>query len=242
MGHIVDPLTTLASLIHLVPHLQFGTSTLVLPQRHPIVVAKQVAALDVLSGARFILGIGVGWLEGEFQFLNADFAQRGAVADEAIALMQVLWSEQVATFHGRFYNVVDAAFFPKPTSGRVPLWVCGNTSAAIRRAARVGDAWDPFGPTLQEFSAGVAALRTLAPQYGRAVPTIAAHMRLRIGGSGGPDVPHLSGSAVELTEALEQYRQAGLEYLICDFVASDLNDLLRQMQVMAQEIAPVFKT
>src|SRR6059058_4563171 len=88
MGHIIEPLTTLASLIHLVPRVQLGTSALVLPQRHAIVVAKQVAALDVLSGGRFIFGVGVGWLEEEFRFLNADFAQRGAVADEAIEAMR----------------------------------------------------------------------------------------------------------------------------------------------------------
>ena len=144
MGHIVEPLTTLASLIHLVPHVHLGTSTLVLPQRHPIVVAKQVATLDVLSGGRFILGIGVGWLEDEFQFLNADFARRGAVADEAIAAMQVLWSDQAATFHGRHYDFADAAFFPKPTAGRCP---CG--SAGIRRRLSAGPpAWATPGTRL----------------------------------------------------------------------------------------------
>jgi probable F420-dependent oxidoreductase len=236
MGHNIDPLTALASVMHLAPHLQLGTSTLVLPQRHAVVVARQVATLDALSGGRFILGVGVGWLADEFRFLNADFARRGAVADEAIEAMQTLWREPRATFHGRFYEFSDAVFFPKPAGGRVPLWICGNTPAAIRRAARVSDAWDPFGLTLDDFTAGVASLRNQV--QGRPMPTIAAHLRLRIGAPGGFDPPHVAGSVDQVTEELARYRQAGLEYLICDFVASDLPDLLEQMRLMAEKITP----
>lgn len=237
MAHIIEPLTTLASLIHLVPRLQLGTSTLVLSQRHAVVVAKQAAALDVLSEGRFILGVGVGWLEEEFAFLNADFARRGEIADEAIEAMRVLWREPSATFHGHFYDFSNALFFPKPVQGRVPVWVCGNTPPAIRRAARTGDAWNPFGPTLDEFTAGVAALRAQAQTQDRPLPTIAAHMRMRVDAPDKLDA-HIGGSAAEVATTLEQYRQAGLEYLICDFVATGTDDLLRQMHVMADQVAP----
>jgi alkanesulfonate monooxygenase SsuD/methylene tetrahydromethanopterin reductase-like flavin-dependent oxidoreductase (luciferase family) len=91
-----------------------GTSTLVLPQRHAVLVAKQAATLDVLSRGRFILGNGVGWLEEEFRYLGADFAQRGAVADEAIAAMRGLWREPQPTSHGRYVSFTDAVFSPKP--------------------------------------------------------------------------------------------------------------------------------
>ena len=237
VGHIIEPLTTLASLIHLVPGLQFGTSTLVLPQRNAIVVAKQVAALDVLSGGRFILGIGVGWLEEEFAILNADFEHRGAVADEATLAMRALWSESPASFHGQFYHFADATFFPKPAAGGPPLWLCGNTRAAIRRAVRFGDAWNPYGIGLDDFKAGVAYLRTQTE--GRARPLIAAHLRIRIG-TPAAEPAHIAGSLEEVTAILEQYRQAGLEYLICEFAAGDVDDLLRQMELMAQQIAPQF--
>jgi probable F420-dependent oxidoreductase len=235
MGHIIEPLTTLAALIHLVPTLHLGTSTLVLPQRHPILVAKQVAALDVLSGGRFILGLGVGWLEEEFRALGADFARRGAVADEAIALMRALWREPQTTFHGAFYQLSDAVCYPKPLHGEVPLWVCGNTPAAIRRAARVGAAWNPFGLALDDFAAGVALLRREVGA--RPVPTLAAHLRLRIDAAGEAGA-HVAGSAEEVAQTLARYEQAGLEYLICDFVADDVEDLLRQMRVMAEQIIP----
>jgi probable F420-dependent oxidoreductase len=232
---IVEPLTTLASLIHLVPTLQLGTSTLVLPQRNPIVVAKQAAALDVLSGGRFILGIGVGWLREEFAFLGADFEHRGAMADEAIMAMRALWREPRATFHGEFYDFADALFYPKPGDGGPPLWLCGNTRPMIRRAARFGDAWNPFGIGLEDFKQGLAYLR--AQINGRPLPTIAAHMRIRIGPPAFGE-PHIQGDVDAVTRVVDDYRQAGLEYLICDFVASGVDDLLRQMELMAQQIVP----
>lgn len=234
MGHIIEPLTTLASVVHLVPTLQLGTSTLVLPQRDPILVAKQVAALDVLSGGRFILGVGVGWLEEEFGLLHADFAQRGAIADEAIEAIRTLWQEQEATFHGRFFEFADAVSFPKPLCGTVPIWVCGNTRAAIRRAARTGDAWNPFGIKLDAFKAGVSALQALS---GDRTPTIAAHLQIRIGEHSDPRA-HIAGGADTVGEVLADYREAGLAYLICDFIADGLDDLLSQMQIMAARIAP----
>jgi probable F420-dependent oxidoreductase len=232
---IIEPLTTLASLIHLVPGLALGTSTLVLPQRNAIVVAKQAAALDVLSGGRFILGIGVGWLREEFAFLGADFDRRGDVADEAIQAMHALWREERASFHGQFYHFDDALFYPKPLSEGPPLWMCGNTRPMIRRAARLGDAWNPFGIGLEEFKAGVAYLREQA--QARAVPMIAAHLRIRIGESTN-DQAHIAGDIDTVTRSLDAYRQRGLAYLICDFVADGVNDLLRQMELMAQHIMP----
>jgi probable F420-dependent oxidoreductase len=240
MGHIIEPLITLASVAALVPRLALGTSALVLPQRHAVLVAKQVAALDMLSGGRVILGVGVGWLEEEFCMLGADFAHRGAVADEAIAVLRALWHEPQATFHGQYYDLTDAMCAPKPAH-EVPLWMCGNTRPAIRRAARLGDAWNPFGIGLEDFRAGVALLRRLAEAAGRPMPTVAAHLRLWIGEGSQRDA-HVAGTVETVTAVLEEYRQAGLEYLICDFVADDVDDLVRQMRLMAEQIAPAVTT
>jgi probable F420-dependent oxidoreductase len=234
MGHIIEPLITLAAIMHLVPDLRLGTSTLVLPQRNAILVAKQVAALDVLSGGRFIRGVGVGWLEGEFAYLNADFSQRGRVADEAIVAMRTLWRDSPASFRGQFYDFAQAVVHPKPLAGRVPIWVCGNTPAAIRRAAGLGDAWNPFGISVPDFAAGAAAIRASAAG---SMPLLAAHLRIRIGGPASDQV-HLAGDADEVAAMLLAYQRAGLAYLICDFVADGLEDLLRQMQTMAEQIAP----
>jgi probable F420-dependent oxidoreductase len=236
VGHIIEPLITLASLVHLVPRVQLGTSVVVLPQRQAILMAKQAAALDVLSGGRFILGVGVGWLKEEFQFLNADFARRSAVTDEAITAMRKLWRDERASFQGQFVSFSDAVFFPKPTRGGPPLWVGGNSLQAIGRVARFGDAWVPFGIGLDDFAAGVGTLRRMATAG--AIPTIAAHMRIRISTDAKPRSAHLVGPAEIIASAVERYRQAGLEYLICDFVAESVEDLVRQMRVMAEEIIP----
>lgn len=236
MGHIADPLIALSSVAPLVPGLTLGTSALILPQRNAVVVAKQVATLDALTEGRVMLGIGVGWLEEEFRMLGADFERRGAIADEAIAVMRALWREPRATFHGTFYDLTDAVCAPKPM-GETPVWMCGNTRAAIRRAARLCDGWDPFGISLPDYRSGVALLRNLVAAEGQAMPTLAAHLRIAIGEHGHPDA-HVAGSVDEVAEALDGYRQAGLDYLICDFVAGDVDDLLRQMRLMAERITP----
>jgi probable F420-dependent oxidoreductase len=243
---VIEPLITLASLVHLVPRIKLGTHVLVLPQRDAIIVAKQVAALDLLSESRLIFGVGVGWRAEEFKLLNADFERRGAVADEAIEVMRTLWRDPVASFHGQFYDFSDALFLPKPAGDGPPLWVGGNTAAAIHRAARIGDAWIPWGPKLDEFKAGVASLRELTA--GRRCPMIAATLNLRIDNPGKPTGPTKSdqipitcpGSPDAIVQYLDQYRQAGLEYALCGFNAESLDDLLRQMRIFAEQVAPQF--
>ena len=243
---VIEPLITLASLVHLVPRIKLGTHVLVLPQRNAIIVAKQVAALDLLSQSRLIFGVGVGWRAEEFKLLNADFERRGALADESIAVMRTLWREPVASFHGQFYDFADAQFAPKPVSGGPPIWVGGSSAAAVRRAARIGDAWIPWGPGLDEFKAGVASLRELT--QGRQCPLLAATVNLRIDNPGKPAGPTKSdhiqitcaGGPDEIAHYLDQYRQAGLEYALCGFNAESVDDLLRQMRIFAEQIAPQF--
>jgi len=238
-GHVIEPLITLASLVHLIPHLNLGISVLVVPQRNIFLMAKQVAALDVLSEGRLILGIGVGWRADEFAYLKADFAHRQALTDEAIQALRVLWSEPQASFHGQFYDFSDAILFPKPVQARLALWIGGSNLSAIRRAARFGDAWVPFGIGLADFRAGVASLRALSSD--RTCPTIAAEMFVSIGEGnkpGGPALAHVEGTPDAIAKTLVQYRQAGLEYLICGFKADGVDELLGQMRVFAERIAP----
>lgn len=241
-GVQIEPLITLSSLIHLVPSLDLGTSVLVLPQRDAILVAKQAAALDVLSQGRCILGLGVGWNKQEFSFHHADFEHRGAITDEAIQVMRALWQEPQVSFHGQFYEFTDALFFPKPLRQKLPLWIGGQSAAAIRRAARYGQAWVPFGADLNAFKRGKAALE--AQPDGHTLPMLALHLSLRIlnsAGSPSQDKPtnvHLVGTPEEITAALDAYYQSGLEYLICLFEADELSDLLHQMQLFAETVAP----
>lgn len=243
----IEPLVTLASLVHLVPHLTLGTSVLVLPQRHPILVAKQAAALHLLAEGRLILGVGIGHRAEEFALLGADYAHRAVATDEAIEVLRLLWREPVASYHGRFYQFDAASLEPPPPDGGPPIWIGGSSPAAIRRAARYGDGWLPMLLDLDAFRSGVAALRELT--RGRRCPTIAHTFYFRIAK---PDesaavqstTPWIrrgfAGSPEDVGEHLEQYRQAGLEYALCLFESEDLDDLLRQQRIFAEQVAPRF--
>jgi probable F420-dependent oxidoreductase len=247
VDQIIEPLITLASLVHLVPRLKLGTSVLVLPQRNAMLVAKQTAALNLLSEGRFILGVGIGHREEEFKLLGADYAHRAAITDEAIEVLQTLWREPVAQFHGRFHSFDNARMFPKPVNGGPPIWIGGKTVAGARRAARYGSAWLPNSRDLHTFQSGVALLRELTT--GRQCPLIANMFYLRIKKPGETaDVQtknpglrlHLAGSPDEIAQGIEQYRQAGLEYAVCLFESEDVDDYLRQIHVFAEQVAPQF--
>jgi probable F420-dependent oxidoreductase len=249
---VIEPLVTLASLVHLVPRLTLGTAVLVLPQRHPILVAKQAAALHLLSGGRLVLGVGIGHRAAEFAQLGADFAHRAAATDEAIELMRALWREPVANFQGKFHRLDAVCMPPHPPDGGPPIWVGGNSPAAIRRAAKYGSGWlsfvhdlDPFANDLDDFRSGVALLHELTRE--KRCPTVANEFYLRIER---PDEPTtvqsttsgmmsaFAGSPDDVAEHFDAYRRAGVEYALCVFQAEGLDDLLRQMHVFAEQVAP----
>ena len=137
-----DPLIWIASVAAVTTRLRFMTGVLVLPQRDPMVLAKQVATLDAMSGGRFELGIGVGWLKEEFEALGVPFEQRGRRADEYIAAMRALWATDGASYAGRYVKFEGVSCNPKPV-GHVPIIVGGHSEAAARRAGRVGDGFFP---------------------------------------------------------------------------------------------------
>ncbi len=139
---ILEALTTLAYVAAVTERIGLGTEVLVLPQRQPVLVARQVSTIDTLSGGRVRLGVGSGWQESEYEALGMDFHTRGKALDEAIPLLRACWRERTIDFKGD-YNRVDAmAMEPKPpTAGGPPIWVGGGNPAALRRAGRLGDGW-----------------------------------------------------------------------------------------------------
>jgi probable F420-dependent oxidoreductase len=137
----LEAVATLLAVSGVTERARLGTSVLVLPQRQPLLVAKQWATLDVLSGGRTIFGVGAGWLAEEFAALDVPFAGRGARCDEALELVQRCWREESVTFTGKHFRVERLACEPKPLQQpRPPIWVGGHTPAAFRRVARYGDA------------------------------------------------------------------------------------------------------
>lgn len=139
---ILEALMALSYMAAVTSRVTLGTEVLVLPQRQPALVAKQVSTLDTLSGGRVRLGIGVGWQEAEYEALGEDFHTRGQRMDEAIQLLRAYWGEPQVNFEGTYYRAVAMAMEPKPPQGRrLPLWIGGTSQAAYRRVGRFGDGW-----------------------------------------------------------------------------------------------------
>jgi probable F420-dependent oxidoreductase len=151
----LEPLTACFIGMGRTTRLRFGTDVLVAPYRHPVLVAKMAATADHLSGGRLTLGVGVGYLRGEFAALGADYRRRGAVTDEFLTVMRTLWeSNGPVDFEGEHVSFRDVVFGPAPTQRPLPLWVGGNVPAALRRAAALGDGWHPLFPTPEQYAAG----------------------------------------------------------------------------------------
>ncbi|MGD9704237.1 MAG: TIGR03619 family F420-dependent LLM class oxidoreductase, partial [Acidimicrobiia bacterium] len=143
------------------------TGILILPQRNPIVTAKEIATLDVLSGGRVQIGVGVGWLEEEFEAIGVPFAERGRRTDEHIAVMRALWSGR-ASFDGEFTRFGEAIAHPVPAQGQgVPIVIGGHTPIAARRAGRLGDGFFPGKGSVEELGALLAVMRSAAADAGR---------------------------------------------------------------------------
>jgi probable F420-dependent oxidoreductase len=164
---IPDPLIWLAFVAGATTRIKLGTGILILPQRNPLVTAKEVATLDVLSGGRVQLGIGVGWLEEEFAALGVPFADRGRRTDEHVAVMRALWSGRSA-FDGEFTRFGEAIAHPVPEQGQaVPIVIGGHTAVAARRAGRLGDGFFPAKGSVEELAAFIEVMRTAALDAGR---------------------------------------------------------------------------
>ena len=164
---IPDPLIWLAFAAAAAPSLRLGTCILIVPQRNPLILAKELATLDQLSGGRVELGLGVGWLEEEFDALGVPWARRGARNDEYIAAMRALWAGPHAEFHGEFVDFEPATCSPRPVNGNIPVLVGGDTDAAIRRAVRIADGYFPGEGDHERLGALLGRLHRAAEAEGR---------------------------------------------------------------------------
>ncbi len=164
---IPDPLVWLTYVGAVTKRIKLATGVLILPQRNPLVLAKEVATLDVLSGGRVMLGVGVGWLREEFDAIGVPFEERGARTDEYVAALRALWTQDEATFKGQFTAFERAKSFPKPVRGTVPIVVGGHTKPAARRAGRLGDGFFPARTSPEELSELLDEMRKAAMDAGR---------------------------------------------------------------------------
>jgi probable F420-dependent oxidoreductase len=258
-GHVYEALTTLAYVAGKTERLRLGVSVLVLPQRHAILAAKQLATLDNLSGGRLIVGVGVGWMQGEFDNLGADFHRRGRHTDEALRVLKCLWQEEQPQFSGAFYRFRDVLFAPKPMQpGGPPIWIGGNSAAAWRRAVTLADGWHADDVPLEHLRTVSQQLQDMARAQGRTTtvslrrtvdlrPAAAAAGRLATpeaaGGITGERWPGsstgaLTGTLDEVRNVLHQAAALGVSHFICQFEHATPAEHLVQMELFAQECMP----
>lgn len=177
-----EPFVLFGFLAGITTRLAFVSGVIILPQRQTVLVAKQAAAVDVLSGGRFRLGIGVGWNEVEYEALNEDFSNRGKRSEEQIAVLRALFTQESVTFHGRWHHIEAAGINPLPVQRPIPIWIGGSQDVTLRRVAKMGDGWFPqMGPTDQA-RAWLERLRGYAEAEGRDPASIGIDARVSIGG------------------------------------------------------------
>jgi probable F420-dependent oxidoreductase len=231
-----EPLTTLAFLAGRPSRIRLGVSAYVLPYRNPVVTAKQVATLDALSGGRVILAVGVGWLREEFAALDVPFAARGRRADDYLAVCKALWAGGTASYAGATYRLPPVRGGPRPAQRpHPPIWIAGNSAAAIERAARAGDGWHGIDLSPPELASLVVRVRERAESYGRNV-CITLRQLVAPGGAGeGP----LHGERATIREHLEAYRAAGLDYLVASLPRTGTEDeAVRALEQVARVLLP----
>jgi probable F420-dependent oxidoreductase len=241
-----EPLTTLAFLAASTARVRLGTSVLILPYRNALLTAKMVSTLDALSGGRVILGIGVGWMEEEFDALGLDtFHQRGEVSDEYIQVFRTLWTSAQPGFAGKYVRFADIGFAPKPTrQPHPPIWIGGHTPPAIRRAARLGDGWHPIGLrapaslTPHEMREAVARLRDEASQAGRNPQDITISFRapLAFDNDGGASRQPLTGSPAAIQDDIGRYADCGVSHMVFDIMTADVAEMQRVMERFTHDV------
>ncbi len=212
-GNYFEPVITLAVLAGATQRIHLGTSVLVVPQRNPVLTAKQLGTLAALAGGRLIVGVGVGWLEEEFEALKAGdaFPPRGAVTDEYVALYRAIWRDDPVEFRGQHYQLNPVRALPQPPQPP-PIWVGGNSRPAIRRAARIGDGWHAIRIGGDDLAHGVTYLREQVRASGRSPEAVTASLRVHLHMQAPVTQEwELGPAAGDAARQLERYRKAGVE-------------------------------
>ena len=222
---LYEPVVTLTWAAAATTRVGLGTSILVLPYRHPLHLAKELASLDLLSGGRLVVGAAAGWLEGEFDALGVPYAERGARTDEALDALRACWEgDDPVTFHGPTVRLDAMKVQPRP--GRhIPVWVGGTSPAALRRAAARGDGWHGLFMGADELAPVLAALRRDRPEE-------SFTLSMRVAWDG------LSGDAGRMRAEAEAFAAAGLQHLMVSPAQPDEDGWLRSVEALWQALSP----
>ncbi len=246
----LETLTVLSYAAAVTERIRLGSTVIILPYRNPIVQAKMFASLDVLSGGRAICGVGVGWLEKEFDSLGVPYAERGPMSDEFLQIFQVLWTEEHPEFHGKYYQFDGMQFQPKPLQDPLPIWVGGHSRRAIRRTITYGHAWHPTRQTPDFVAQHLPYVRQEAERAGRDPASITISLKRSlhitdIGLSG--DVVFRSGNALvgttqDIIDDAKRCQDIGIQQLTYDFRTDDVDAQIAIMERLVEHVIPAVAT
>lgn len=244
-----DPFILLSHIAGQTGKITLGTSVIILPYRNPIVVAKMISTLDMLSEGRVVFGVGAGWMKEEYEALNVEYSHRGARTNEYIEAIKKLWVDDNPDHSGDYCSFSNIKFEPKPyQKPHPPVWVAGSSTYAIKRAAVHGDGWQPTWVSPEDVGAGIHKIRDIAAQNGRSLEDFvySARNRVKIKSNGysenNGDSPYtLRGDAESIAEQIRQYQICGVSHFVVDPDVEDTEEIYQLIETFSDEIMPELK-
>ena len=229
-----EPLATLSCIASQTRNIKLGTSVIVLPYRNPLVLAKMMSSLDVLSGGRVILGVGTGWVKEEFDAIGADYRKRGAITDEYLIILKELFSNDNPEYEGEYFKFSNILFEPKPVQKPYPpIWIGGNSKKAIERAVRFGNGWHAVRLTPEEVRESSEYIKRIVNDKF----TISVRNNIQITDYGKNDERDLlRGSIDKIVEGISLYTEAGADHLILYILSGSVEGVYQSLEVLAKDI------
>lgn len=250
-GDCMEQITLMAFLAGATSKIKLLSSVMVIPHRPPMFTAKALATLDVLSQGRLIVGVGAGWMDEEFQAVGAPpFAERGKVTDEYLRIFKMLWTEDNPRYEGQYARFGNVTFLPKPVqTPHPPIWVGGESPAALRRSAQLGDAWFPIGSnpefpldTVERFEHGIARLHEQCARFDRDPATVGLAYWASWYKEGQTLTTDdgkrqlFTGSDAQVAEDIAAFRELGVKDLLFSFIRGSLPASLDAMARFKSEV------
>jgi probable F420-dependent oxidoreductase len=224
-----EPLVLFAFMAGVTSKVEFTTGIIILPQRQTALFAKQAATLDILSGGRLRVGLGLGWNQVEYIALNQDFHTRGRRIEEQVTLLRKLWTQPLVNFSGRWHTMPDAGINPLPVQRPIPIWFGGHAEPVLKRAARLGDGWMPNYRRAADAQKALDILDQFLEEAGRRRSNLGIEARISFG-NGNPDI---------WLERIEEWQNAGATHISINTMGSSLlksDDHLAALQKFAKQV------
>lgn len=240
-GRIFEAVTTLAWIAGFSREIRLGASVIVVPMRNAVVLAKELATIDVLSGGRLIAGFGVGWSAAEFANVGVEgvFHKRGAYVEETVAVCRHLWSGNTEPFRGQFHQFEDFVFGPLPAQGGdVPIWIGARDERALRRVGRIADGYHASATSPDGYAPRIPIIRAAAEAAGRPMPLLSARARVELD-AGAESFYTMHGSPEDVAGEIRAFAALGVTHLTVAFPPRDADGLTRAVDRFMTEVVPL---